>query len=200
VCGEIAVQRVGGQWAVITSAQDNEGITEMSMTRVENLEFNYDAGDGFVGPYVEGDEITLAGDGAASIDVRAYWLDLEQGAALEFEVRDAAGNTALCDPVVQQLSASAPMAFKLDGSYPNPSSGRTAIEFRVAEPGPVSIDVFDITGRRVATLVDRDMAPGTYEVTWDGHSSSGQRLASGVYLYRMKARDFTQTRRMTIVK
>ena len=200
VCGEIAVQRVDGEWAVLTSATDNEGITEMSMTRVENLEFNYDPGDGFVGPFVEGDEITLAGDGAQSIDVRAFWLDTQQGAALEFEVRDAAGNTALCDPVVQQLSASAPMAYELDGSYPNPSAGRTAIEFRVAEPGPVSIEVFDITGRRVATLVDRQMSPGTYEVTWDGRSSSGQRLASGVYLYRMKARDFTETRRMTIVK
>jgi hypothetical protein len=44
------------------------------------------------------------------------------------------------------------------------------------------------------------MSPGTYEVTWDGRSSSGQRLASGIYLYRMKARDFTETRRMTIVK
>ena len=200
VCGEIAVQRVDGQWAVLTSATDNEGITEMSMTRVENLEFNYDTGEGFIGPFVEGDEITLAGDGAQSIDVRAYWLNTRQGAALEFEVRDAAGNSALCDPVVQQLSASAPMAYALDGSYPNPSAGRTAIEFRVAEPGPVSIEVFDITGRRVATLVDRQMSPGTYEVTWDGRSSSGQRLASGVYLYRMTARDFTETRRMTIVK
>jgi len=92
------------------------------------------------------------------------------------------------------------MAFALDGNYPNPSSGHTAIEFRVAEPGPVAIEVFDITGRRVATLVDREMAPGTYEVTWDGRSTSGRRLASGVYLYRMKARDFTATRRMTLVK
>lgn len=200
VCGEIAVQRVDGQWAVITSATDNKGITEMTMTRVENLEFNYDVGDGFIGPYVEGDEITLAGDGAQSLDVHAFWLDTSKGAALEFEVRDAAGNTALCDPVVQQLSASAPMAFALDGNYPNPSSGHTAIEFRVAEPGPVAIEVFDITGRRVATLVDREMAPGTYEVTWDGRSTSGRRLASGVYLYRMKARDFTATRRMTLVK
>jgi hypothetical protein len=200
VCGEIEVQRVDGQWAVITSASDNRGITEMSMARVENLEFNYDAGDGFIGPYVEGDEITLAGDGAESIDVHAFWLDTRQGAALEFEVRDAAGNTALCDPVVQQLSASAPMAFELESSYPNPSPGHTAIEFRVAEPGPVTIEVFDITGRRVATLVDRRMTPGTYEVTWDGRTASGQRLASGVYLYRMKARDFTATRRMTIVK
>ena len=200
VCGEIAVQRVDGHWAVVTSATDNKGITEMTMTRVENLEFNYDAGDGFVGPYAEGDEIVLSGDGAKSIDVHAFWLNTKKGAALEFEVRDAAGNTAMCDPVVQQLSATAPMAFKLNGSYPNPSSGPTAIEFRVAEPSPVTIEVFDITGRRVATLVDRQMAPGTYEVTWDGRSASGRELASGVYLYRMKARDYTATRRMTIVK
>jgi len=200
VCGEIAVQRVDGQWAVITSARDNKGITEMTMTRVENLEFNYDAGDGYIGPYAEGDEIVLSGDGAKSIDVRAFWLDTSQGAALEFEVRDAAGNAAMCDPVVQQLSATAPMAFELNGNYPNPSPGPTAIEFRVAEPSPVTIEVFDITGRRVATLVDRQMAPGTYEVTWDGRSASGRKLASGVYLYRMKARDYTATRRMTIVK
>lgn len=200
VCGEIEVQRVGGEWAVVTSATDNEGITEMSLTRVENLTFNYDAGDGFEGPYEEGDEITLADGGASSIDVNAFWVNMRKGAALEFEVRDAAGNTALCDPVVQQLSASAPMAFELDGNYPNPTSGQTAIEFRVAEPGPVTIEVFDITGRRVATLLDRQMAPGTYKVSWDGRSASGQRLASGVYLYRMKARDFTATRRMTLVK
>ena len=89
-----------------------------------------------------------------------------------------------------------PLDYKLLQNYPNPFNPSTTIEFVLAKSAPVTIQVFDISGKVVATLVDNEMlAPGSHQRIFDaGH------LASGIYLYRMRAGNFEQTRKLTLLK
>ena len=83
---------------------------------------------------------------------------------------------------------------------PNPFAGNTRIVYEISSRTPTSVRVYDITGRIVATLVDEVKDPGRYTAIWDGSSSEGGRVGSGVYFYRMEAGPFTSTRKITHLK
>ncbi len=97
-----------------------------------------------------------------------------------------------------------PRAFALSQNYPNPFNPSTTIGYqvpeRVGEGVDVTLDVYDLRGRKVRTLINTMQAPGQYSVRWNGRSDTGEELSSGIYLYRLKAGDFKQTRRMLLLK
>ena len=80
-------------------------------------------------------------------------------------------------------------------NYPNPFNPSTDIGFVIADFGLVRLVVYDLLGREVEVLVSEKKAPGTYEVKFNGTG-----LASGMYLYRLTAGQFVQTRKMIVVK
>jgi parallel beta-helix repeat protein len=86
-------------------------------------------------------------------------------------------------------------AYELGAAAPNPSAGRAAIRYALAEAGPVRLEVYDAIGRRVAVLADGQQEAGRHEVTFDGSD-----LPSGIYVYRLQAGSFAETRRMTIAR
>lgn len=88
----------------------------------------------------------------------------------------------------------------LAGNYPNPFQPRTTIAFDLATPGPVRLDIFDISGRLVARLFDGEMGTGRFTLEWNGTDSRGNRVNSGVYFYRLEAGSYTATRTMTFMK
>jgi hypothetical protein len=88
-----------------------------------------------------------------------------------------------------------PASFELAQNYPNPFNPTTTIGFSVATRRHVSLDVFNVLGQEVATLVNEERAPGHYAVTWDGST-----MATGVYFYRLRAGEYTATRKMVLVK
>jgi len=79
--------------------------------------------------------------------------------------------------------------------YPNPFNSRTTIEFDIENPAEVTLDIFDITGRKIATILDDTFQPGNHSVMWDAGN-----LSSGVYFYRLQAGDFRQTHKMVLLK
>jgi hypothetical protein len=85
--------------------------------------------------------------------------------------------------------------FELSQNYPNPFNPTTKIRYSVSEREYVSLKVYDLLGREVAILLDSLLQPGNYEATFDG-----SRLASGVYLYRMKAANFVETKKTMLLK
>jgi hypothetical protein len=89
----------------------------------------------------------------------------------------------------------APSSYALDQSYPNPFNPATTIHYAVPSAGPVTLRVFDVTGREVATLDEGMRQPGRYAVTWDASN-----LAGGVYFYRLSAAGFMETRSMVLLK
>ncbi|MCX6144966.1 MAG: T9SS type A sorting domain-containing protein [Ignavibacteriales bacterium] len=96
---------------------------------------------------------------------------------------------------VGNAEAVVPSGFQLEQNYPNPFNPTTNFEFRIGNCGSVSLKVFDVLGREVATLVNGMRPAGVYKVRWDASS-----LPSGVYFYRLQAGGFTQSRAMVLMK
>ena len=88
-----------------------------------------------------------------------------------------------------------PSDYSLGQNYPNPFNSSSDIRYQISDIRHVRLTVYDLLGREVAVLVDEKKAPGTYEVRFD---ASG--LASGVYLYRLTAGSFVQTRKMLLLQ
>jgi hypothetical protein len=83
---------------------------------------------------------------------------------------------------------------------PNPVAKRAAFSFDLYRSGRVTLNVYDVTGRRVARLLDATMQPGVHNVTWEGMSDSGLHLANGVYLYELAMEGNRLSRRMILVR
>ena len=95
-----------------------------------------------------------------------------------------------------RLGVGAPQGMILDQSFPNPTAGASTVRFQLAQPGTVRIDVYDVQGRRVQTLTDRDFQPGVHDLEWN----TGE-LAAGTYLYRLMVDgEFVATKRATVVR
>ncbi len=88
-----------------------------------------------------------------------------------------------------------PLSFALEQNYPNPFNPTTIINYQLPMTNDVTLKVYDVLGREVATLVNEQKSPGTYTVNFDG-----SRFASGVYFYRLRAGSFVSTKRMVLLK
>jgi len=100
------------------------------------------------------------------------------------------------DPLgIDYQNGSGPAIFSLSQNYPNPFNARTTIEYGLPEAGHVKIEVYDLLGRRVATLLDEIKQAGYHQEAWDASDNS-----SGVYFYRLEMGDFSETKRMILIK
>ncbi len=88
-----------------------------------------------------------------------------------------------------------PEAAVLAQNYPNPFNANTLIEYNLPSQSPVTIDIFDLLGRRIETIVDEKQEAGHHSIIWDGKDKS-----SGIYFYRIKAEDKCQTKAMMLLK
>ena len=93
-----------------------------------------------------------------------------------------------------------PEEFELFPNYPNPFNSGTTIRFALPESERVRIDVYNIIGQRVATLVDDERTAGYQSIQWDGTGDTGHRLSSGVYFYTLKTKDNHLVRKLVMVK
>ncbi|RPI13490.1 MAG: T9SS C-terminal target domain-containing protein [Ignavibacteriae bacterium] len=115
----------------------------------------------------------------------------------------ASGDGALCDfgvdvvpwTGIEPPAAKIPESFTLGQNYPNPFNPSTKIEFSVPEEGYITIDVFDMLGRNVQTLASNTYKPGKYAVEFDA-----DKLAGGVYYYTLRSGNFTDTKKMVLIK
>jgi len=91
--------------------------------------------------------------------------------------------------------------YALHAAAPNPFNAGTTIPFELGEASSVRLDIFDVAGRRIRTLVGGEALPtGEHTVTWDGRTQRGEDAASGIYFYRIKTAAFTETRRMVLMR
>jgi hypothetical protein len=103
-------------------------------------------------------------------------------------------------PPAEQITATVPIKFGLEQNYPNPFNPSTKIAYQVAAPTEVKIQIYDLNGKLVRTLISEYKQPGSYTAIWNGRDRRGQIVASGVYLYRLTAGDFVDQKRMAFVK
>jgi hypothetical protein len=96
--------------------------------------------------------------------------------------------------LVEQSSNGIPAEFSLGQNYPNPFNPTTVIQFALPKGSQVSLQVFDLLGREVATLVSQELGPGFFTVRWQAA------VPSGTYIYRLQAGEVVETKKMTLLK
>jgi hypothetical protein len=101
---------------------------------------------------------------------------------------------------VETAPGAPPADFVLYQNHPNPFNPTTTIRYQLVTPAEVSLTVYSIDGQQIRTLVNTRQPAGTHAITWNGRDHNGQRVASGVYLYRLQAGEQVLTRRMMMVK
>jgi len=93
-----------------------------------------------------------------------------------------------------------PDVFALEQNHPNPFNPQTTIGFSLPKSSPVTLDVYNILGERVRTLVDADLSAGYHSVIWDGRDAGGEEVGSGVYFYHIRAEQYSATRKMLLIE
>jgi photosystem II stability/assembly factor-like uncharacterized protein len=93
-----------------------------------------------------------------------------------------------------------PGRFALQQNYPNPFNPQTTIEFSIPEDGFTTISIYDITGQWMRTLFSDYASKGTFKVSWDGRIESDEEAASGTYFYRLETKNFSETKKMMLLR
>lgn len=166
------LQKSGGE---LTHTSPNNA---SSGSVVFNYEFTAPASAGQVTMAATGNSVNLSGSNAGDNWNHAMSKTIE-----------VVTTTSITDLV------SAPRAFNLEQNYPNPFNPGTKIRYNVANAGKVVLEVFDMLGKKVTTLVNSDQPAGSYTVDFNGSD-----LNSGTYIYRLSANGKVESRRMTLLK
>jgi len=93
-----------------------------------------------------------------------------------------------------------PHEFSLDQNYPNPFNPTTTIQYQLPKDATVEISIYNMEGQQIRSLVNEFASIGIHSVEWNGRDDFGKEVASGVYLYRMKAADYVMSRKLTLIK
>ena len=145
---------------------------------------------------VEGRVWLASGAPAAGVQVRLFdlrnlrsWVDVTTDAAGYFALplRSLPGAAAQTEP------------FNLGANYPNPFNPSTVIPYQLPTAMPVRLEVFNVLGQRIATLVDGQRSGGFHTAHWDGANEVGQAVGAGVYIYRLSGDGLAESRRMVLL-
>jgi len=93
-----------------------------------------------------------------------------------------------------------PGRYALHQNYPNPFNPETAIRYSLAQAGPARLAVYNVLGQEVVTLVDAHQAAGAHEIVWSGVDAGGRAVSSGLYFYRLQAGEFSETKKMVLMR
>ncbi|MCG3157329.1 MAG: hypothetical protein DKINENOH_03961 [bacterium] len=118
----------------------------------------------------------------------------------EFEVHVTGSGLAKSAAAEQVEEAGLPIEFALSQNYPNPFNPETVIRIELPASVPTRLELYDLQGRLVRRLVDKEMTAGVHNLKWDGTDAQGRRVSSGIYCYRLQAGSFVQIKRMTLLK
>ena len=147
---------------------------------------------------VEGQVRLSSGEPVEAAQIMVFdWADLRRGAVAQ-ATTDAAGYFAL--PLALLGGSALPQAWTLGQNYPNPFNPSTLIPYQLPMAAQVRLEVFNVLGQRVATLVDEERPAGVHTAAWNATDAAGRAVGAGVYFYRLSsAGQPTLTRRMVLL-
>jgi hypothetical protein len=102
--------------------------------------------------------------------------------------------------VIKPPPGAAPLSPLLRPNYPNPFNPFTTIEYSVSKPGNVQLAIYDVTGRLVRTLIEKEMEIGRYEIMWKGKNDRGENVPSGVYFYQLRNNGVSRTKKAILIR
>ena len=149
-------------------------------------------------PLLEGRVSLSSGQPAAGVEVRLFdWTDLRRFVGT---TTDETGHFALPLRAFSTARGTAlPTDFALGQNYPNPFNPSTIIPYQLPTSAHVRLDVFNLLGQRLATLVDAEQSAGIHTAQWDATDAAGRAVGAGVYIYRLSSGGETESRRMVLV-
>ena len=148
-------------------------------------------------PLLEGRVRLASGEPVADAQVRIFDMtDLQRG-AIARATTDGTGYFAL--PLATLTGRALPERFALGPNYPNPFNPSTIIPYQLAASSEVRLEVFNLLGQRIATLVDGERPAGFHTATWHATDAAGRAVGAGVYIYRMTVGVESQTGRMVLI-
>ena len=148
-------------------------------------------------PLVEGRVRLASGEAAVAAQVMVFDLtNLRRGPVAQ-ATTDADGHFAL--PLASLDGQALPQGFALGQNYPNPFNPSTVIPYQLPTAAHVRLEVFNVLGQHLATLVDGERPAGIHTAMWDATNAAGQAVAAGVYIYRLRGAGVELTRRMVLV-
>lgn len=210
--------RPGGATLIPYNSQTEEVIVERSEMKV--YQFDGLAGEGItlhmmgaggLNPRVQlfDPEGRLMADRSAYNYIRVGTLFLPVSGRYTVVVSDDWGDTTgsftlllihLVTDADEDGGTGLPAAFAVEQNRPNPFNLRTSIAYTLPRAGVVSLTIYDILGRAVRTLVSGSMPAGQHTVEWDGRDGTGEEVGSGIYFYRLQGGEFSETRKMLLMK
>ncbi len=93
-----------------------------------------------------------------------------------------------------------PKEFILSQNYPNPFNPETIIEYSIPEYSVIDLSIYDVSGRKIKTLIHTKQNPGFHQIKWDGRDEAGQEVPNGIYFYHFRTDSFSDIRRMIFIK
>jgi hypothetical protein len=138
------------------------------------------------------DYFVIDGTGICTYRVRGY-----NQAAVEKALDDALATSSVPDDRTAK-----PENFVLEQNYPNPFNSRTIIQFQLNDSGSrlVSLKIYDLHGKEVVTLIEKNMSAGSYSIDWDGRDFNDRSVSSGIYYYSLQVGNKKELKKMTLIQ
>lgn len=133
--------------------------------------------------------VTASATGFVTQTIQNVVVNLNQTTTVNFVMVEGSASPDDVAPVT---------ATALNGNYPNPFNPETVISYSIKDAGPVRLDIYNLKGQLVQTLVNADQATGHYQIVWNGKDYSGRTCSSGVYYYKLSAPGYQHTRKMVL--
>ena len=180
----------GANWTAVNSGLANLWVTSLLVVGTHLLAGMHNGGGVFQSSD-NGAHWTSLGLAGASV-----WSLVTSGANVFAALDHSAWRRPLTDvTAVEQTSAQVPARYAVYQNYPNPFKQSTTIAYALAKGAHVTLDVYDVLGERVASVVSEWLPAGTYKATWDATG-----VASGAYFYRFQAGSYTETRKLLVLR
>jgi len=184
----------------LENSDDGVRLNWSTATEVDNLGFilerSTESNSGFeqIASYQSHSE--LQGQGTVSVESQYSYVDFSKfvdGQTYYYRLSDV--NISGNRNVLETKSITRPQAYSLEQNYPNPFNPVTSIQFNLEQPGQTVLEVYDILGRKVATLLNEQLKAGSHIQNWDARN-----FASGVYFYRLQSGGFVKVKKMMLTK
>jgi hypothetical protein len=101
---------------------------------------------------------------------------------------------------VHESNEQLPFDYRLYENYPNPFNSSTEIRYSIRSRSHVMVSIYNLLGQKIRTLVDEEKPAGNYIITWNGTANNGDEVATGIYFYQIRTRDYVETRKMMLLK
>ena len=148
-------------------------------------------------PLLEGRVRLASGEPVANAQIAVFDMSALRQGAIARARTDGTGYFAL--PLAALGGPALPAQFALGPNYPNPFNPSTIIPYQIPTATHVRLEVFNVLGQRIATLVNREQSAGAHTAQWDATDAAGRAVGAGVYIYRLSSGGATVSRRMVLI-